>query len=460
MSQERGHWASRFGFILAAAGSAVGLGNIWKFPYITGENGGGWFVLIYLVCIALVGLPIMMAEVLLGRSSQLSPVGAFRKYSKPASPWMGIGWIGVLVAFVILSYYSIVAGWAMHYTWESIITGFSNMSAQEIGDSFGEVYANSWLNLGWHALFMVITVAIVAKGVSSGIEIASRILMPLLFLILTVLLVFAATREGFTEAFNFIFMPDASKLTGASVLEALGHSFFSLSLGMGAMITYGSYLQKRDNLVSTSIVIAILDTTVALMSCLILFPIIFTVGMDPDAGPGLVFVSIPIAFSQMPGGAVLAPMFFLLLTFAALTSAISLLEVAATYFIDEQKVRRVIAAICTGFAIFLFGIPSALSGGTEIFGSGFSEMTQNIFGEEGGKNWFDLFDYIASNWLLPLGGLGIALFVAWRMGSAARIEGYTTSNPIGKAYWTWIFLLKYLVPIAVTAVFLHAIGIL
>jgi len=460
MAQDRGHWGSRFGFILAAAGSAVGLGNIWKFPYITGENGGGWFVLIYLVCIAMVGLPIMMAEVLLGRSSQLSPVGAFRKYSKPGSPWMGVGWIGVFAAFIILSYYSIVAGWSMHYTWASLTTGFSGMSAEDIGESFNAVYKNPWLNVGWHALFMLITIAIVARGVSKGIELASRILLPLLFFILTVLLIFASTRDGFGKAFEFIFYPDATKLTSASVLEALGHSFFSLSLGMGAMITYGSYLQKRDNIVSTSVTIAILDTTVAMMSSLILFPIIFTVGMDPAAGPGLVFVSFPIAFSQMPGGAVLAPLFFLLLTFAALTSAISLLEVAATYFIDERKVGRVKAAVLTGVAIFIFGIPSALSGGTKMFGSGFSNMTQAVFGEGEGKNWFDLFDYVSSNWLLPLGGLGIALFVAWRMGSAALEAGYSTSNPISKAYWTWIYLLKYLVPIAVFAVFLHAIGLL
>ncbi|MBC8309308.1 MAG: sodium-dependent transporter [Phycisphaerales bacterium] len=460
MAQERGHWSSRFGFILAAAGSAVGLGNIWKFPYITGENGGGWFVLIYLGCIAIVGLPIMMAEVLIGRSSQLSPVGAFRKFSHGGSPWMGIGWLGVLAAFVILSYYSIVAGWAMHYTWLSVSSGFAEMETDAIGALFGSVYENPWINIGWHAAFMAITIAIVAKGVHGGIELASRVLMPVLFIILLVLLIYAATSDGFAQAFKFIFMPDTSKLTGASVLEALGHSFFTLSLGMGAMITYGSYLHKKDDLVSTSITIAILDTGVALVACLVLFPIIFSVGMDPAAGPGLVFVSIPIAFSQMAGGAILAPLFFLLLTFAALTSAISLLEVAVAYFVDEIKIPRVIATVMTGVVIFIFGIPSALSGGTALFGSGFSDMTQSIFGEGDGKNWFDLFDYLASNWMLPLGGLGIAVFVAWRMGDKAREEGFKTSNHLGKMYWGWVFLLRYIVPIGVLAVFLHAIGII
>ena len=373
---------------------------------------------------------------------------------------MGIGWLGVLAAFVILSYYSIVAGWAMHYTWLSVSSGFAEMETDAIGALFGSVYENPWINIGWHAAFMAITIAIVAKGVHGGIELASRVLMPVLFIILLVLLIYAATSDGFAQAFKFIFMPDTSKLTGASVLEALGHSFFTLSLGMGAMITYGSYLHKKDDLVSTSITIAILDTGVALVACLVLFPIIFSVGMDPAAGPGLVFVSIPIAFSQMAGGAILAPLFFLLLTFAALTSAISLLEVAVAYFVDEIKIPRVIATVMTGVVIFIFGIPSALSGGTALFGSGFSDMTQSIFGEGDGKNWFDLFDYLASNWMLPLGGLGIAVFVAWRMGDKAREEGFKTSNHLGKMYWGWVFLLRYIVPIGVLAVFLHAIGII
>ena len=460
VGSERGHWASRLGFILAAAGSAVGLGNIWKFPYITGENGGGWFVLIYLACIALIGLPIMMAEVLIGKTSQRSPVGAFRSMSTPASPWMGVGWLGVLAAFVILSYYSVVAGWAMHYTWLSLSTGFAGMEADAIGETFGAVYEHPWINLGWHAGFMVLTIAIVARGVRGGIEAASRILMPILFLLLIVLLVYAMTREGFSDAFAFIFQPNADKLTGASVLEALGHSFFTLSLGMGAMITYGSYLRTKEDLVHASVTIAALDTLVALLACLVLFPIIFTVGMEPDAGPGLVFVSIPIAFGQMTGGAVLAPMFFLLLTFAALTSAISLLEVAVAYFVDEGGFNRVAATVCTGGVIFLFGIPSALSGGSSIFGDKFAGMTQTIFGEGGGKNWFDFFDYLASNWMLPLGGLGIALFIAWRVSDKAREEAFASGNTLGRLYWSWILLLRYLVPVGVLAVFLHAIGVI
>jgi len=468
MLEQRAHWGSRLGFILAAAGSAVGLGNIWKFPYITGENGGGLFVLIYLLCIALVGVPIFIAEVLIGRTAQCSPVGAFRALSKPASPWMGIGWMGVAGGFIILSYYSVVAGWAMHYTWLSLQSTFAGMSAEQVGSVFSNssaespgVYENTSLNLFWHVLFMALTICIVVGGVKKGVERWSRILMPLLFLMLVMLLVRAMTMEGFRSAFSFVLGFHTDDLTSAGVLEALGHSFFTLSLGMGAMITYGSYLKKDDDVVKTSFIVAGLDTAVAIMACLILFPIIFTYGMEPGRGPGLVFVSLPIAFGQMTGGAIWATVFFILLTFAALTSAISLLEVVVSYFIDERKWNRTVATVVCGGLITLLGIPSALSGGTQLFGSDFASLTARL-GVNGGNgfNWFDFFDYLASNWLLPLGGLGIALFMAWRVGGKAREEGFKSGSKLGKLYWGWVFLLRFIVPIGVVAVFLHAINVI
>ena len=464
-AKERAHWKSRFGFVLAAAGSAVGLGNVWKFPYITGENGGGLFVLIYLVCIAVVGLPIMMAEIFIGRTAQNSPVGAFRSLSAPASPWMGVGWLGVLTGFVVLSFYSVVAGWAMHYTYLSMTSGFTGMTADEVGTLFGEkVFANTSVNLGWHVAFMIITILIVMAGIQRGVELAARILMPLLFVMMGALLVKGFMSPGFGEAARFVFSPNTENFKwGASTLEALGHAFFTLSLGMGAMITYGSYLRKDDDLVTTSVTVGVLDTVIALMACLVLFPIVFSYGMEPGAGPGLVFVSLPIAFGQMAGGAIWASVFFLLLTFAALTSAISLLEVVASYFIDERGWKRPLAVITCGVTILLFGIPSALSGGTEAFGSAFAGATKPIYqllGHEEGKNWFDTADYIASNWMLPLGGLGIALFVAWRVGGHAREEGFKAGTNFGKMYWGWVFLLRYIVPVGVIAVFLHAIGVI
>ncbi|MFN3198438.1 MAG: sodium-dependent transporter [Bradymonadia bacterium] len=454
---ERGEWNSRLGFILAAAGSAVGLGNVWKFPYITGENGGGLFVLIYLACIAIVGLPILIAEILVGRSTQKSPVGAFREMSKPKSPWLGVGWLGVLAAFVILSYYSVVAGWAMHYVYLSVTDTFSGQSPEEIGKIFGSVYGDTNLNLVWHLVFMGLTMAIVIGGVKKGVERWSRILMPLLLIMMVGLLVKAITMDGFGDAFDFVFGFNADKVTGASVLEALGHSFFTLSLGMGAMLTYGSYLSRKEDIVASAGIIAVFDTGIALLACLVLFPITFSYGMEPSAGPGLVFANIPVAFSQMPGGTVLSAVFFVLLTFAALTSAISLLEVAAAYFIDEKGWSRAKATLVTGFTIMVFGVPSALSGGTDFFGKDFAEATTAVF--EKGKNWFDLFDYLASNWMLPLGGMGIALFVAWRVSDQAREQGFKTGSKYGKLFWGWVYLLRYVVPVAVGAVFLHAIGV-
>ncbi|MCH7573460.1 MAG: sodium-dependent transporter [Planctomycetes bacterium] len=461
MAEQRAHWGSRMGFILAAAGSAIGLGNIWKFPYITGENGGGLFVLIYLVCIVLIGLPIMMAEIFIGRTAQNSPVGAFRQLSRPKSPWLGVGWLGVATAFVILSYYSVVAGWALHYVFLSLKGGFAGMSADEVGNLFGEVFADKEINLFWHILFMFITMGIVIGGVQKGVERWSLILMPLLFIMMLALLVQAMRMDGFSKAVTFIFAPNTENFRwGPSTLEALGHAFFTLSLGMGAMITYGSYLKTNDDLVTTSITVTVLDTVIALMACLVLFPIIFTYGMEPGQGAGLVFVSLPIAFGQMTGGVFWAGLFFGLLTFAALTSAISLLEVAVSYFIDERKWKRSNATMFCGFTILLMGIPSALSGGTALFGAKFVSLTENVFGEGNGRNWFDTFDYLASNWMLPIGGLGIALFVAWRVGSSARERGFKAGTKFGKLYWGWIFLLRYIVPVGIIAVILNKLGMI
>lgn len=455
---ERGQWGSRLGFILAAAGSAIGLGNIWKFPYITGENGGGWFVLIYLFCILVVGLPIMISEIMLGRMTQKSPVGAFRSLAGRGSPWVGFGWMGVAAGFIILSFYSVVAGWAMHYVYLSATGTFAELGAAEIPKVFGSLYTDTDLNLVWHVVFMILTIAIVIGGVKRGVERAARILMPVLGLMMVGLLIKAFTMDGFGAAADFVFGLHADKLKPAGVLEALGHSFFTLSLGMGAMLTYGSYLSKKDDLVGAGIAITLLDTVIALMACLILFPITFSFGMKAAAGPGLVFANIPVALSQMPGGTLLCVVFFALLVFAALTSAISLLEVVASYFIDEKQWSRAKAVLVCGIAILAFGVPSALSGGTETFGADFAAATQSL-GFDKGKNWFDFFDYLASNWLLPLGGMGIALFVAWRLKDKLRRVEFGEQGRWAKFYLLWLNTLRYVVPVAVLAVFGHMIGL-
>ncbi len=459
MSAGRAHWKSRLGFVLAAAGSAVGLGNIWKFPYIAGENGGGLFVLIYLACIALVGLPIMVAEVLLGRATQQSPVPAFASVPSARGAWHLVGWMGVVTGFVILSYYSVVAGWSLHYLWLSLSGAFRGLDPEAIGRVFGEVYATGSINVGWHVAFMLTTVGIVFWGVGRGIEAAARGLMPALFLLLGILLVDALFQPGFAQAFDFLLAPHADKLSSAGALEALGHSFFTLSLGMGAMLTYGSYLDERDDLVSASGLISLLDTAVALVACLVLFPITFSFGMKAEAGPGLVFVSIPVALSQMAGGQVLSVAFFFTLFFAALTSGISLLEVVVATCIDRFEWSRPRATLTMGGAILAFGIPSALSGVEGgLFNTGWKRLWKGLTGEE--KNFFDTFDYIASNWLLPLGGLLLSLYVGWVLPEERRRAEFQRGSRWAGLYGVWMVSLRFVAPLAIVVLFLYSVGLI
>ncbi len=413
-------------------------------------NGGGAFVLVYLACILLVGLPVMAAEILLGRSTQKSPVGAMRRLSGPRSGWQAFGWLGVASSFVILSFYSIVAGWSLHYAWLAITGSISGADPQSLEATFDDLFSSPGLNLFWHIVFMAMTMAVVVGGVAKGLERWSRILMPALFVMLLALLIKSSTLEGFGKGVDFVFGFHADQLTARGVLEALGHAFFSLSLGMGSILTYGSYLREDDDIVAASITISLLDTLIAILAALVLFPIIFTFGLEPSAGPGLVFISIPVALSQMTGGAVFAFIFFGLLVFAAVTSAISMLEVTCSYFIDERGWTRKRATLMSGVLVGLFGVPSALTGGTALFGADFAATF--------GMNWFNAADYLASNWMLPLGGLGISLFTAWKMDEAIRHDHFLNGSKLAFFYKGWLLLLKFLVPVAITFVFLHAVG--
>ena len=454
MSKQREHWGSRFGFILAAAGSAVGLGNIWKFPYITGENGGGLFVLIYLFCIAIVGIPIMIAEIIIGRSSQKSPVGAFAALAGKNSNWKYVGWLGVFSGFIILSYYSVVAGWALNYTFMSLSNFFDGKSPDEIGSIFGVMYGASGINLFWHAVFMMLVIGVVIAGVKSGIEKWNRILMPILILIFVVLAIISIFLSGWGDAVQFVFYPHFDALKPSGVLEALGHAFFTLSLGMGAMLTYGSYLKKSANVPKAAMLISVLDTGVALLACMVMFPIIFTYGYSPEAGPGLVFKTLPIIFSEIGDfGMFISFVFFLLLLFAALSSAVSLLEVVTSYFIDEKGWSRHKATLITGGAIFLFGIPSALAGSSALF-----PEWEGMYG----KNFFDTFDYLASNWMLPLGGLFIAIYAGWVMDPALRKAEFTSGSKLTQSniYIGWLFFLKFIAPVAVFLIILQRVGLI
>ncbi|MBW2522974.1 MAG: sodium-dependent transporter [Deltaproteobacteria bacterium] len=574
--EKRGQWGSRLGFILAEAGSAVGLGNIWKFPYVAGENGGGLFVLLYLVCVAFVGLPIMMAEIMIGRAAQKQPVVAFEELQGKRTGWSALGWLGIIAGFIIMSYYVVVCGWVLDYTLKSVIhftapieeaaatearsfrasASLDQMKTllvqrtvdretnDQVADIRGEakkriwkshdsfktawqaagstdeardnllsdpdlaaavaraeslegritevkavaaerarahyeglpeaeirseaeteqrrsiikekvkatflgVATDGWLTTFWSALFMALTIMVVAAGISGGIERWCKVLMPLLFITILVMVVYGMFTPGFEKAISFVFKPDPSKLKASGVLEALGQAFFSLSLGMGAMITYGSYQRRKSGLARQSAMIAGLDTAVALLACMMMFPIIFTYGEQPSAGPGLVFMSMPLAFAEIgKGGQLLSIIFFGLLVFAALTSLISLLEVVSSYFIDKKGWSRRRAAWSIGGVTMAFAIPSAFA----MDDGGLFKSWEPGYG----KNFFDTVDYLAANWMLPVGGMLISIYAGWVMPKRLRAAELSGVPTVVAKVWLWA--VRVLAPVLVALVLAHKAG--
>ncbi|GAA3539642.1 sodium-dependent transporter [Zobellella aerophila] len=437
-------WSGRFAFIMAAVGSAVGLGNIWKFPYITGENGGGAFVLVYLACIAVIGLPIMMSEVMLGRRGGKSPIGAMAAAADGegrSRGWAGIGIMATLAAFIILSFYSVIAGWTMPYIAEAFGGGFEGIAAEDSGALFGGLLASPGQLLLWHTVFMGLTVLVSAGGVRHGLERAVTWLMPALFVLLLILVGYAMTTGHFGAAVGFLFKPDFSSLTAESILVALGHAFFTLSLASGAMMAYGAYLKKDISIARTSVTVAVMDTGVALLAGLAIFPIVFAHGLEPGAGPGLIFVTLPVAFGQMPGGSFFATLFFVLLLFAAWTSSISMLESLVSY-LNEKGVSRVKAAVGGGIAAWLVGITTVLSLNL------WSDLTPlDMWAQFEGKTLFDIYDYLTANIMMPLGALLTALFVGWKM------KPVHSAAELGRWHAVWFPVVRYLSPIAVLIVF-------
>ena len=464
MSQPRENWSSNMGFILAATGSAIGLGNLWKFPFITWENGGGAFVLVYLVCIAVVGLPIMMAELLIGRRSQKSVVGALKDVVGPAWGWLGL-W-GVLCGFVLLSYYTVIAGWSLYYFAKSsswMINGFP--TGTNMGELFGTQAENGALQLGISLAFSIATVSIVYFGVQKGIERIAKLFLPVLLGILVLLLISALGMSGSGEALRFIFRPNFVELDRGSVLEALGHSFFTLSLGMGAMVTYGSYISKSQSIVKASAIIVALDTLIALVATVVMFAVIFSVpGMDEQVSGtgtvGMLFISLPeLFFTEVPFGRVLGPLFYVLVALAALTSTMSLLEVVASYLIENHGIARQKATLMCGGTIFLFTILAAVSFGavpaiTNLqLGGALGDL---FFGGKAG--WFGMADHFVSNWMLPTGGLGITLAAGWVMSrEVTKSELADGTQPRWFRYGVWRFVMRFVAPIAVAAILVAVI---
>lgn len=420
----RAHWSGRLAFVLAAAGSAIGLGNLWKFPYITGINGGGAFVLIYLLCIALVGLPILIAEIYIGQKGQSNAIASFEKLHKKGTPWAMPGYMGLLAAILILSFYSVVGGWILDFGMRAVTGEFEGKSANVISEMLGGLFANPGRMAISHTIFMTLTIGIVVGGVKKGLERWTKILMPALFVLLLIMFFKAVSMSGFGKALEFLFSPDFSKLTPASILEAVGHSFFTLSLGMGAMITYGSYLDEKENLVKTGVMVAFLDTFIALMAGLVIFSIVFSFDLEPGSGPGLMFATLPGLFAQLPGGYFMSIAFFALVAFAALSSSVSILEVTVSYFSEKLKKDRKKVSIVAGIIIYIMGFLPLISfnvaSDVKVFGLGF----------------FDLFDIIASNYLLPIGGLLISLFLGWVLSKEA-CDNITNGNKLASAGLMW-----------------------
>ncbi len=436
----RGNWSSRFGFILAAAGSAIGLGNIWRFPYTAGENGGGAFVLLYLIFVLLIGIPVQLSELSMGRRTERNAVGAFKALA-PKTGWSAVGGLGVLSGFGILSFYSVIAGWTLGYIYFSVAGRFSGGIEQAAsGEIFGSLVGGIAMPVLLCGAFMLLTALVVRGGVQGGIERAAKILMPIFFLVLIILAIRSLTLDGAAEGLRFLFKVDFSKIWNAEVMgSALGQALFSLSLGMGAMITYGSYLKKDENLPVAAVSVALFDTGIALLAGLIIFPALFHAGVDPQLGPGLVFVVMPTILGAMPAGTFFAVAFYVLLAIAALTSTISLMEVIVAYFVDErgwsrEKAVWIVATIC-----FLLAVPSALSQG----GSGlFSDFL-------GGKSFLDCMDILFGKYGLTIGALGICIFVGWRWGIKHAVEEIEGGGHKLPAAALWGFLVRYVCPVAV-----------
>jgi len=441
-------WSSKLVFLLAAIGAAVGLGNLWKFPYTAGVSGGAAFVLVYVGAVALVAAPIVMAELLIGRRGRKSPPGSFLALARAASAsplWRWVGVLNIVAVFIIVSFYSVIAGWAIAYVPKIAIGTFTGSDAEHVSAIFADLLASPWQLAFWHAVFITLTVLIVVQGLQGGIEKAVKFLMPALFLMLVLMVIYAGVAGDLPRTVDFMFQADFSKITPQVVLGAIGQAFFSVSVAMGLLISYGAYLSKDVSIAGASLVIAGTDTVVALLAGLAIFPLVFVNGLDPAAGPGLLFVTLPLAFGHMPAGALFGTVFFLLVIVSALTSSIAIMEPIVAWADEHRGMRRSVTTPVTGFLAWLVGLSTVFSfniwkdvrplGGFETFAD---------------KNLFDIQDYFASNIMLPLGGILIAVFVGWVMPRSETLDEIDLGDSL--LYRGWRFLVRYVCPIAIGSV--------
>ena len=444
MSFKHENWSSRSVFLLAAIGAAVGLGNIWRFPYMAGTNGGGAFVIIYLAAVVLIAIPVLIAETMIGKNGQMSPPVSMAKAaesSNASEKWSIVGWLGVTSAFLILSFYSVIGGWVFSYIPAALMGLFENLNSTRSTELFNNLTSNPIRVISWHTFFMSISTLIVMRGIKGGLELAVKFMMPSLFIILICLCLFSLAQGDSLEGIRFLFMPDFSKITPEVILAAIGQAFFSIGVGIGIMFTYGAYLPKNISLPNTCITIAFSDTLVAIISGLVIFPIVFSNGLDPSAGPSLVFITLPIAFGQMSGGELIGIAFYLLLSFAALTSAISLLEVPVSWLEEKPNWTRKSASLLIGSLVWLTGISSALSTNilSDVYLLSFISKFQTY-------SILDLTDYFTGQLLLPLGGMFIAIFTGW-YASDKLLKTELNKNRI--FFICWKFSIRYICPIAI-----------
>ncbi|ADE70035.1 sodium-dependent transporter [Priestia megaterium] len=443
MSQNE-QWTSKLGFILASAGSAIGIGAIWKLPYVAGTSGGGAFFLLFILFTAIIGLPLLLAEFVLGRHTQKEAIRAYDAVA-PGSLWKGIGYLGVITCFILLSFYSVVGGWILQYIFASVTGQLNGVS--DYGSLFNSTIANPTSAVISQFVFLLLTIVVVARGIQNGIEKANKILMPALFILFIIIIIRSLTLDGAMEGVSFFLYPDFSKLTSQTILFAMGQAFFSLSVGVSVMVTYSSYLSKQQNLPKSAISISALNILISLLAGLAIFPAVFSMGVKPTEGPGLLFIVLPSIFEQLPFGIVFQTFFLALFLFATLTSAFSMLEIIVASLAKGEQHKRIKLSWISGLLIFVVGIPSALSYGL------LSDVS--IFG----KSIFDAFDFLVSNILMPLGALLIAIFVPWKMKKDVLIEEFKHGSANVKRWFSlWLLAIRYIAPVLIIIVFLNMLG--
>ncbi|MBI5273872.1 MAG: sodium-dependent transporter [Chlamydiales bacterium] len=447
----REHWSSKLGFIFAAIGSAIGLGALWKFPYTVGQNGGGLFLITYVLCIIVIGIPVFIAELMLGRASQRSSVGAFAILSNNSSFWKIGGWLGVLSSFLIMSFYSVIAGYGMSYVLMSLNGFYIGLTEQQVSSVYMDLFTSGDISILWHLLFTLITMSIVLSGVRKGIEFWSKLMTRALFVILIGLFVYSTTLNGFKEAAHFIFYPDFANFKFSSALEALGLAFFTLSLGQGIMISYGSYMRDKESISYMAVIVGFAVIAVAILAALCVFPVVFTFDFAPSAGPGLIFQTVPFLFAQLPGSIIISTIFFILFVFTALTSAIAFIEVVAANLMELFHLSRKRAVYFTSLCTFVFGIPSALAGAGWIF-----PEWSSIYK----VNFLETIDQLVSVWVIPIGGLFTAIFVGWVMDKNIAYKQFIQQARFPKFYHLWMLVIRYLIPVLIVLIIMQNSGMI